>query len=201
MHVNIWVIYFNAARRSSQSILKDINLEYSLEGLMLKLKLQYFDHLMRRDDSLEKTLMLGKIEGRRWRQQKMGWLNGITDSMDTCWASSGRRWRRAKPGIVQSTGHRVRHDWTTEQQHTVLQGFFSNSKTVYSVLPSAFHIKQHVHTNSFKLSSPKHTFIKINLKTNSEIKIAVLAWWTYTISFYGIGLELNGWGIILHPMH
>ena len=71
------------ARRSSQSILKEISPEYSLEGLMLKLKLQYFDHLMRRADSLEKTLMLGKIEGRRRRgQQRMRWLDGITDSMD-----------------------------------------------------------------------------------------------------------------------
>ena len=71
------------ARRSSQSILKEISHEYSLEGLMLKLKLQYFGHLMRRTDSLEKTLMLGKIEGRRRRgQQRMRWLDGITDSMD-----------------------------------------------------------------------------------------------------------------------
>ena len=71
-----------AARRSNQSILKEINPEYSLEGLMLKLKLQYFDHLMRRTDSLEKTLMLGKIEGRRRGQQRMRWLDGITVSMD-----------------------------------------------------------------------------------------------------------------------
>ena len=71
------------ARRSNQSILKEINPEYSLEGLMLKLKLQYFGHLMARTDSLEKTLMLGKIEGRRRReQQRMRWLDGITDSMD-----------------------------------------------------------------------------------------------------------------------
>ena len=71
------------ARRSNQSILKDISPEYSLERLMLKLKLQYFGHLMRRADSLEKTLMLGKIEGRRRRgRQRMRWLNGITDSMD-----------------------------------------------------------------------------------------------------------------------
>ena len=71
------------ARRSKQSILKEINSEYSLEGLMLKLKLQYFGHLMRTADSLEKTLMMGKIEGRRrtgW--QRMRWLDGITDSMD-----------------------------------------------------------------------------------------------------------------------
>ena len=71
------------ARRSNQSILKEINSEYSLEVLMLKLKLQYSDHLMQRDDSFEKTLILGKIEGRRRRrQQRMRWLDGITDSMD-----------------------------------------------------------------------------------------------------------------------
>ena len=72
-----------AVRRSNQSILKEISPEYSLEGLMLKLKLQYFGHLVRRTDSLEKTLMLGKIEDRRGRgRQRMRWLDGITDSMD-----------------------------------------------------------------------------------------------------------------------
>ena len=71
------------ARKSSQSILKEISLEYSLEGLMLKLKLQYFGHLMQRADSFEKTLMLGKIEGRRRRRpQRVRWLDGIADSMD-----------------------------------------------------------------------------------------------------------------------
>ena len=71
------------ARRSNQSILKEISPEYLLEGLMLKLKLQYFGHLVQRADSLEKTLMLGKIEGRRRRgRQRMRWLDGITDSMD-----------------------------------------------------------------------------------------------------------------------
>ena len=69
-------------RRSNQSILKEINPEYSLEGLMLKLKLQYFDHLIQRADSLEKTLMLGKIEGRRRGWQRIRWLDSITDSMD-----------------------------------------------------------------------------------------------------------------------
>ena len=72
-----------AARRSNQSILKEISPEYSLEGLMLRLKLQHFGHLMRRNDLLEKTLILGKIEGRRRRgQQRVRWLDGITDSMD-----------------------------------------------------------------------------------------------------------------------
>ena len=72
------------ARRSNQSILKEISPEYSLEGLMLNLRLQYFGHLMQRADTLEKTLMLGKTEGRRRRgQQRMRWLDGITDSMDS----------------------------------------------------------------------------------------------------------------------
>ena len=76
------------ARRSNQSILKEINPEYSLEGLMLKLKLQYFGHLMRRTDSLEKTLMLGKIESRRRRgQQRMRRLDGVTSSMDISFMS------------------------------------------------------------------------------------------------------------------
>ena len=70
------------ARRSNQSILKEINPEDSLEGLILKLKLQYFGHMMQRADSLEKTLMLGKIEGRRRGRQRMRWLDGITDSME-----------------------------------------------------------------------------------------------------------------------
>ena len=73
------------ARRSNQSILKEISPEYSLEGLMLKLKLQYFCHLMRRVDSLEKTLMLGKIEGGRRGGQRMRWLDGFMDSMDVSW--------------------------------------------------------------------------------------------------------------------
>ena len=104
------------ARRSNQSVLKEINPEYSLEGLMLKLKLPYYGHLMWRANSLEKTLMLGKMEGRRKRgRHRMSWLNGITDWMDMSWRNSGREWRTGKPGMLQSMeSQRARHDVATE---------------------------------------------------------------------------------------
>ena len=103
---------FWTARRSSQSTLKEISSEYSLEGLMLKLKLQYFGHVMGRANSLEMTLMLGKIKGRRkGGQQRMnGWMSSPTQ-WSWVWANSGSWWWTGKPGVLQST------DWVTEQQY------------------------------------------------------------------------------------
>ena len=108
--------------RSNQSILKEISPEYSLEVLMFQLKLQYFGHVMWRTDLLEKTRMLGKIEGRRRRgQQKMSWLDGFTDSMNISLNNSRSWWWRGRPGVLQSMGSpRVGQDYVTEENWTWL---------------------------------------------------------------------------------
>ena len=111
------------ARRSNQSIIKEISPEYSLEGLMLKLKLQYFGHLMQRSDSLEKTLMLGKIkvgegDDRGWD----GWLASLTQ-WTWVWVNSGSWWWTGRPGVLQSMGsQRDGHDWATELNWTECEG-------------------------------------------------------------------------------
>ena len=104
------------ARRSNQSILKEISPECSLEGLMLKLKLHYFGYLMWRADSLEKTLMLGKTEGRRRRgRQRMRWFDGILTQRTWVWASSRSWWWTGRPRVLQFMGsQRVGHNWATE---------------------------------------------------------------------------------------
>ena len=118
------------ARRSNQSILKEISPEYSLEELMLKLKLQFFGHLMRRTDSFEKTLMLGKIEGRRRRYDR-GW-NGWTVSPTQwtwVWVNSGSWWWTGRPGMLWFMGsQRVGHDWVTELNWT---DYHSNTWLLY----------------------------------------------------------------------
>ena len=113
------------ARRSNQSILKEISPGISLEGMMPKLKLQYFGHLMRRVDSLEKTLMLGGIGGRRrrgWQNEVAGWRHWL-DGHESEWTPGSWWWTR-RPGVLQFMGsQRVRHKWATELNWTELKGF------------------------------------------------------------------------------
>ena len=134
----IWNLYLRVpwtARRSNQSILKEISPGCSLEGLMLKLKLQYFGHLMRRVDSLEKTRMLGGIGGRRRRgRQRIRWLDSITPTGWTwVWVNSGSWWWTGRPGVLGFMGsQRVGHDWATELNWTER---ITNSKGTAHIFP------------------------------------------------------------------
>ena len=156
------------ARRSNQSILKEINPEYSLETLMLKLKLQYFDHLMQRANLLEKTLMLGKIEGRRRsRQQRTRCLDGSTSltQWTWVWANSRKYWRTVKPGVLQSTGsQRAGHNRVTEQQSDINSiisciicyfdwlHLFINICKELKIVPDTKQVAQNVNYSSFQSS-------------------------------------------------
>ena len=162
------------ARRSNQSILKEISLEYSLEGLMLKLKLQAFGNLMQRTDSLEKTLMLGKIEGRREGDNRgwHAWMESL-NQQTWVWAKSGWWWRTGKPSVLQSMEfQRVGHDWVTEQPqilsvHTLCPQLPTNhSFPLVRMLPLVyllmeafrFHLRQNSslppHSTSIRYSLP-----------------------------------------------
>ena len=132
----------NQNLKQRQSILKEINSEYSFEGLMLKLKLQYFGHLMWRDDSLEKTLMLEKIEGKRSGEQRTRWLDGITDSVDVSlrklWeiVKDGEAWRAAVHGVTRNWTWLS--DWTTiltPYFRLLYHPYFSNVLCTISSLP------------------------------------------------------------------
>ena len=148
------------ARRSNQSILKEISPGYSLEGLMLKLKLQYFGHLMQRIDSLEKTLMLGGIGGGRRRgRHDRGWDGWMASSIQWTWVwvNSGSWWWTGRPGVLQFMGsQRVGHDWATELNWTEL-----NIVTQYSTL---------IRNNTlFFLSAHKTSFMIDHMLGNKQV--------------------------------
>ena len=144
------------ARRTNQSILKKISPEYSLEGLVLWLKFQYFGHLMWRADSLEKTLMLGKTEGRRRRDDRgqNGWMASLTQ-WTWVWESSRKWWRIGKLGVPQSMGpQRVGYDWATEWQWLATNGLQSAGlQRVWHNLAAQQQQQQSLYKNDSKLSA------------------------------------------------
>ena len=128
------------ARRSNQSILEEISHEYLLEWLMLKLKLQFFGHLMQKTDSLEKTLMVGKIEGGRRRDNRRwdGWMALLTQ-WTWVWASFRSWWWTGKPGVLQSMGpQRVGHDWATKLNWTCTSASFTITSFFHNLLQPSY---------------------------------------------------------------
>ena len=163
------------ARRSNQSILKEISTECSLEGLMLKLKRQYFGHLMWRTGSFEKTLMLRKIEGRRRGRQRMRWTEDATEMASPTqwtwvWVNSGSWWWTGRLGMLQSMGSQnVGHDWVTEPNTCKIHS--SHPPNFYPIPPS-----------KSKLSSEYHLDqLWVRLKNNSSWCTIPLHLWTYLL--------------------
>ena len=151
------------ARRSNQSILKEISSRCSLVGLMLKLKLEYFGHLMWRADSFEKTLMLGKIERRRRRGwQRMRWLDGIIDSMDMGLGGLGSWWWTGRPGMLWFMGlQRVGHDWATELNWKL--ELKKDKEILYNKLYQSLSLSlshTHTHTHTHTHNTLSHNFTK-----------------------------------------
>ena len=182
------------ARRSNKSILKEISPECLLEGLMLKLKLQYVGHLMQRADSLEKTLMLWKIEERRSERQSMRWLDGITNSM--IWVDSGSWWWTGRPSVLWFMGsQRVRYNWVTELNWLIqILFYFTTRKNFFIVNPVTF------------ILTKQRSILKVTLGHTQNLSEMVDSWYmlfnypsTSTLLFFRhtlycrIRLPVSGW--------
>ena len=170
-------LFFAHKSRSNQSVLREINPEYSLESLMLKLKLQFFDQLMRRANSLGKSLMLGKIEGRRRRgHQRLRWLDASLVQWTWTWANFGKWWRIGRPGLLQfMPSQRTRHNCATEQRYMHIQAY-ACSLYIYVILcifkyltinlkNILSHLSSNFSTHSFFLISVFAIFLFLNNMT------------------------------------
>ena len=172
------------ARRSNQSILKEINPEYSLEELMLKL--QYFGHPTQRADSLENTLMLGKIESRRRGRQRVRWLDGTRMQWTWVWVGSWSWWWTGKPGVLKSTGsQRVRHDWVTELNWT--EFFHKNVHLLrtHPLTPSHTHTHTHTHTRA-------RTHTHTHTDRGKSLLVSELIDWNFKFGSFILKIWQNG---------